>query len=204
MRPTILAVAVTLLLITPASDAASQEPAALEPGTRIRVTSRGIIGRASEVGTVVAVADDTLRFMSEKKGHVLVVPRQLITRLDVSAGPGSVFPKTVGGSVLGAAGGAAAAFGIVFIMQQLAPECFVFCTGPTAEARKRQEAKDESNRRQAAVIGAAFGAIAGGLIGASHPSERWTKSALLSRAQLDVSVRPRGVRGIALELSGSF
>lgn len=204
MRPTILAVAATLLLMPPASDAASQELAALEPGTRVRVTSRGIIGVASEVGTVVAFADDTLRFMSEKKGHVYVVPRQLITRLDVSGGPGSRTPKTVAGSILGAATGAAAAFGIVFIAQQLAPECFVFCTPPTPEARNRQEAQDERVRRQAALIGAAFGGLAGGLIGASHPSERWTKATLMSRTQLDVSIRPRGVGGIALELSGSF
>ena len=203
MRPTILAVAATLLLMTPASDAASQELAALEPGTRVRVSSRGIIGRASEVGTVVTFADDTLRFMSEKKGHVYVVPRQLITRLDVSGGPGSRIPKTVGGSVLGAAGGAAAAFGMMFIAQQLAPECIVFCTD-TADERIREEARDERNRRKAALIGSAFGAVAGGLIGASLRSERWTKATLVSRTQLDVSIRPRGVGGIALELSGSF
>lgn len=203
MRPTILAVAATLLFMTPASDVASQELAALEPGTRVRVTSYGIIGRASEVGTVVAFADDTLRFMSDKKGHVYVVPRQLITRLAVSGGPGSRIPKTVGGSVLGAAGGAAAAFGILFIAQQLEPECFVFCTD-TAEERKRQEARWESSRRQAALIGAAIGAVVGGSIGASRRSERWTKATLVSRTQLDVSLRPRGVGGIALELSGSF
>lgn len=203
MRPPILAVAATLLFMTPASDAASQELVALEPGTRVRVTSPGIIGRVSEVGTVVAFADDTLRFMSDKKGHVYVVPRQLITRIAVSGGPGSRIPRTAGGSVLGAASGAAAAFGIVFIVQQLAPECFVFCTD-TAEKRKRQEAKDESTRRQAALIGAAFGGVAGGLIGANHRSERWTKATVVSRTELDVSLRPRGVGGIALELSGSF
>ena len=203
MRPTILAVAATLLLITRASGAASQEPAAVEPGTRVRVTSHGIIGRTSEVGTVVSYADDTLRFMSEKNGHVFVVPRQLITRLQVSGGPGSRIPKTVGGSVLGAAGGAAAAFGILFIAQQLVPECFVFCTD-TAEEREREEAGWESSRRQGALIGAAFGAVAGGLIGASLRSERWTKATVVSRTQLDVSIRPRGVGGIALELSGRF
>ena len=203
MRPTTLAIAATLLLMLPASYAASQELAALEPGTRVRVTSIGIIGRTSEVGTVVAFADDTLRFMSEKKGHVYVVPRQLITRLDVSGGPGSRIPKTVGGSVVGAAGGAAAAFGMMFLAQQLVPECIVFCTDTAAE-RIRQEAKDESNRRQAALIGAAIGGVVGGLIGASRPSERWTKATLVSRTQLDVSIRQRGVGGIALELSGTF
>jgi uncharacterized protein YcfJ len=91
----------------------------------------------------------------------------------------------------------------VFIAQQLAPECLVFCTD-TAVERIRQEARDESNRRKAALIGSAFGAVAGGLIGASFHSERWTKATLVSRTQLDVSIRPRGVGGIALELSGSF
>jgi hypothetical protein len=204
MRPTILAVAATLLLMTPASDAASQELATLAPGTRIRVTARKNLGPIPEVGTVVTVSGDTLRFTSDQKGHQFVLLRSSINRLEVSAGPGSSMPNVLKGSAIGAAGGAGAAFVIAFIVQNITPDCIVFCTEPTTEESERRDANDARTRRQAAVAGAAIGAILGGAIGSRKPGERWTKATLVSRTQLDVSIRPRGVGGIALELSGSF
>jgi hypothetical protein len=113
-------------------------------------------------------------------------------------------PNVLKGSAFGAAGGAGAAFVIAFIVQGITPDCFIFCTEPTTEERERRDANDARTRRQAAVAGAAIGAILGGAIGSRKPGERWTKATLVSRTQLDVSIRPRGVGGIALELSGTF
>ncbi len=205
MRPTILAVAATLLLMTPASDAASQELSTLAPGTRIRVTARKNLGPISEVGTVVKVSGDTLRFTSELSGHQFVLPHRSINQLEVSAGRGSSVPNVLKGSAFGVAGGAAAAFVMAFIVQNITPDCIVFCnTQNTIEESERRDANDARTRRQAAVAGAAIGAIVGGAIGSRTPGERWTKATLVSRTQVDVSIRPRGVGGFAIELSGSF
>ena len=191
MRPHTMIAVAAMLLVASAAPASAQQPT-LPAGTVIRVTSPEFLGNGPEVGTVVAMGGDTLRYYAREMSHQVVIPLHAISQLEVqSAEKGVSGSRIVTASLLGAAGGA----GIGLIARGLSEmsECFLGCEG-----------QDNKAGRWAAVgIGAVAGALVGGMIGSMTGNNKW-KRVPLSSVPVGVSVQPRRDGGVGLALTARF
>jgi hypothetical protein len=180
-----------LLLLLPAALAGQDSLSlALAPGTRVRVTTvcltvdSAVTVLRRQVATVVASRSDRLVLAPVGRARDTVsVGLADVTLLEVSQGRRRHTGK---GVAVGA--GVGAATGVVF----------------TALANKRCEGDDwcivgNIGRGVAivsgGVIGAMGGALVGGVIGATHVTERWRT------VPLQVALLPRGTHGFAVTVS---
>lgn len=178
-----------LLLLVPAA-LAGQDSLPLAPGTRVRVTTRSIAVDSTvtvlrrQVATVVASRSDRLVLTPVGRARDTVsVGLSDVTLLEASRGR---HRQTWKGMAVGA--GIGAATGVVV----------------TAIANERCEGDDwcivgNIGRGVAivsgGVIGAMGGALVGGIIGATHVTERWRT------VPLQVALLPRGTHGFAVTVS---
>jgi hypothetical protein len=197
MRTSRVTAAFALLLVTTAAPAASQGIAVLPAGTLIRVMSSEFLGGGPEVGTVIAMGGDTLRYFAKDAQHEVVIPLHAITQLEVRGrADGSSIPGAVQGLMWGAAGGAAV--GLAIGLMKPAVECLPLCG--TEEARNNRDAEP----LKAMATGALLGAVAGAVIGAFGRGDQWKPVAVQSPIPLGVSARPGRSRGVAVALSTTF
>ncbi len=79
----------------------------LAPGMRVRILAPATADQAL-VGTIAALDDRNIRLEVQGRGEALTVPRERITRLELSAGPRSRVPGALIGAAVGGAAGALA------------------------------------------------------------------------------------------------
>jgi len=198
MRPSIVSAAFALLLVTTVTPSASQGIATLPAGTLIRVTSTEFLGGGPEVGTVIAMGGDTLRYFAKDAQHEVVIPLHAVTQLEVRAGAdGSSASGAMKGAAWGAVGGAAV--GLAIGIMKPAVDCVVLCDAEEARRNKR-----EAEPFRAMATGALLGAVAGVMIGTIRRGDQWKRLAIQSPVPLGISVRPGRSRGVAVALSTTF
>ncbi len=165
----------TVVSLVPFATLSAQTPPLVEPGQRLRVTARDSIGQPSGrlVGTLVTVTAEHI--VVERRGDQLTMPRELVTRLEVSRGQRS---KRGTGAVIGflLGAGVGAVVGVASCQADGQGDC----------------------RRDAALIGVAavgaLGAGIGAIVGAGK-TDRWEEVPL---DQLRVSFAPQRDGRIAL------
>ena len=123
-----------------------------EPGTRLRVTAR-MPERGRWIGPLVSVAHDTITIRDgDVNGSLVVVPTQVVTRLEVSRGRGPSGLWMGAGAVAGAVVGG----GFALLAYQVTQPC---CTSGGGAVQT--------------AVGAAIGGGVGYAIGRLPRSERW-------------------------------
>jgi hypothetical protein len=198
MRTSMVSAAFALLLVTTVAPAASQGIATLPAGTLIRVTSSEFLGGGPEVGTVIAMGGDTLRYFAKDAQHEVVIPLHAVTQLEVRGrADGSSKSGAVKGVVWGAAGGAA--IGLAIGIMKPAVDCLPLCDTEVARRNNR-----DAEPLKAMATGALLGAAAGAVIGAFARGDQWKPVAIQSPLPLGISVRPGRSRGVAVALSTTF
>jgi hypothetical protein len=197
MRSSNMSAALALILVTTVVPAASQETANLSAGTLIRVTSSEFLGGGPEVGTVIAMGGDTLRYFARDAQHEVVIPLHAVTQLEVRAGAdGSSKSGAMKGAAWGAVGGAVV--GLAIGIMKPAVDCLL-CSEEEARSKQRK-----AEPVQPMAVGALLGAVAGLMIGTIRRGDQWKRVALQSHVPLGISVRPSGGRGVAVALSATF
>ena len=152
-------------------------PPQLAPGVRVRILAPDV-AEAAVIGTVGTLDERTISIDIAGRAERLIVRREQIVRLEVSAGRGS---RVVGGLLGAAAGGLA---------------------GGWVALRSDFEETYQHPPRQDLVVGAAVGALLGAVLGvALPPGERWRE---LSASNSRFSVAPRFDRGICVSFSMGF
>jgi hypothetical protein len=177
-----LAVLGTIALLLSPVVAWSQEPLAIVPGSRIRITEAGSSKPRS--GTVVTAGRDTVVLRLDKGGETATFSLARISGLEVSGGRKGHVAAGVGLGFL-AGVGIGALLGAVF-----APE-----------SASNSEEGTYPYVGIGAVIGAGAGMLLGGVVGGAHKSDRW-EAVPSSRWQL--STLPTGPGGFSLALSVRF
>lgn len=186
-----------LLLALPAL-AVGQDLAGVSVGARVRVSARGIPDRTT--ATVVSMSADTLHLAAGRTRYPVALPLRSLRGVDVSVGPGALWPAMAKGAGIGALVGGAGAFALVTVLDGVMPDCLVCIFEPTEEDRQRWARENDRLRWKYTAIGAAAGAVLGAMRGANHRGDRWQRVSL----PLHVAVEPRGSRGLALTFSGTF
>ena len=137
----------------------------LSPGMRVRVLAPGYAPEPI-VGTIYALDERSIRLQTQARAEPLTVPREQITRLDLSAGRRSRLP----GALIGAAVGGAAG----------------------ALAGSQSSSYRDASQAGGALVGVLVGALVGALI---PPGERWNLlSSSGYRVTLGPAVLPPGER----------
>jgi hypothetical protein len=168
----------TLAVLTSGSLAMAQESADLAPGARIRVTAPGA-GRVQVVGNILTLDEKAITIVND--GQPVKVPRELITRLEVSWGrKRHVLPALLIGAAVGGLLGAAS------------PLCSSDLYGQTTCL----------SRGELIGYGIAGGAGTGAIVGAFVKSDKWVE---LPVDRFRVSLGP-GLdgRGVGLSLGVAF
>jgi hypothetical protein len=166
---------VTSLAIVPLFAVASQEPRAINPGDRVRVTAPSVSG-GRFAGTVLTVDPDSLVVQTGTETRRL--PRASIERLDLSSGRKS---HTLLGAGVGFLVGAAVGGGLVASDPTSCDEVHAACIAVGA-----------------AVLGAG-GGLVGALTGALVRTERWAEVPL-DRVRLGLIPDRRGALALSLSL----
>ncbi len=160
---------VAVLTITPLTNATAQVP--VRPGARVRVTTPPppcpawytSCTRDSPrhyVGTFVAWKGGTL--VVETKGHILALPLDSVTRLDLSRGRKT---NTGMGAVIGFFVGGLVGAGIGYASyEECVPQGWFSCIGDFGP---------ETLAVAGALIGGLGGLVAGALIGLEIQTDRW-------------------------------
>jgi len=117
----------------------------LAPGMRVRILAPGNVDKAL-VGTIDTLDDRSISLEVQGRAERLTVPRERITRLDLSAGPRSRLP----GALIGAAVGGAAG----------------------ALAGSQSSSYRDASQAGGALVGVLIGALVGALI---PPGEHWNE-----------------------------
>lgn len=117
----------------------------LAPGMRVRIFAPGSVDKAL-VGTIATLDDRSISLAVQGSAERLTVPRERITRLDLSAGPRSRLP----GALIGAAVGGAAG----------------------ALAGSQSSSYRDASQAGGALVGVLIGALVGALI---PPGEHWNE-----------------------------
>jgi hypothetical protein len=174
----------TVMLLAPALGVAADE-SGFRVGTRVRITAPEIARRLTNpwdadrerlTGTVLALEGDRIVLSSKDGGEPVVVPRNAVTRVEISRGRLGVGK----GALLGAAIGAAAGLAVSWAGRDDSPGSW----------------------SGAEVVLVPLGALLGGGFGAGRgASERWGATALpLGDERLRVSLlRGRGL-GVSMAL----
>lgn len=156
VRRDVARIALAAPRLVPVAHVRAQSAPTLAPGARVRLSIRDAYpGRVS--GTLVALGDDTLRFTPDGDSTALVVRLDRLTRLDVSRGiHRHTLQDFVTGAVIGAFTG--------------------FIVGYASGDDPKQEFLSFSRGDKAAILGAGFGVIGGGIgtiVGFARRSEVW-------------------------------
>jgi hypothetical protein len=147
----------------------------LPEGTRVRVTGPDDV-RRRQTGNILTMDEKTLTIIDRAGQHVKI-PRERVTRLDVSSGKKG---NALGGLLIGAVGGA------LLGLTSGTESCEWFCPSPGEVA---------------AVTGAFFGGIGAG-VGHFVKTEKWVKMPL---DRVYVGLRPgRSGQGGSLSLTVAF
>jgi hypothetical protein len=170
------------LLFAWLSDGAFAVEANVDPGDRVRVSTRSIDKRTGVVETATA---DAIQIRLDGEIHSLEIPVAELTRIEISQGPrgrcAAAWSKGKWGALIGAVPGA-----ISFALQH------------------EQVGEDGSSAGEAALLGAWSGGLVGGLIGAwigaRNPGEAWEKVSLSPALRLG----SRGGGGFSLSVSVGF
>jgi hypothetical protein len=117
----------------------------LAPGMRVRILAPGSLDKAL-VGAIDTLDDRNIRLEVEGRAEPITVPRERITRLDLSAGPRSRLPGTLIGAAVGGVAGALAG--------------------------SQSSSYREASQAGGALIGVLVGALVGALI---PPGEHWNE-----------------------------
>jgi hypothetical protein len=198
MRTSIVSAASVLLMVTTMAPAASQEIATLPAGTLIRVTSSEFLGGGPEVGTVIAMGGDTLRYFAKNAQTEVMIPLRAVTQLEVRAGAdGSSTSGAMKGMVWGAIGGAS--LGLAIGIMKPSFDCIPLCN--TEEGRRN---KQEAEPLETMAFGAMLGAVAGAMIGTMRRGDQWKRVAIQPPVPLRISVRPSHRGKVAVALSTTF
>jgi hypothetical protein len=168
---------VTSLAIAPLAAVASQEPAVINPGDRVRVTAPSVLG-GPFAGTVLTRDPDSLVVQGGTETRRL--PLASITRLDLSRGRKSHTLLGAGvGFLVGAGVGGALFASDPYSCDEVHSACIVL---------------------GAVALGAA-GALVGAVTGALVRTERWAEVPL---ERLRLSLIPDGGRALTLRVSLNF
>ncbi len=179
----------TVVSLVPSATLSAQVPPPLEPGQRVRVTARDSIGqpRGRLVGMVVTVTAENI--VVEQRGDQLTIPREVVTRLEVSRGRKSNVGKGAAFGFLGGAGLGALLGAVVGASAQRGDFC----------------QRDSGCAGEYALIGgAAFGVLGAGIgaiVGAASKTDRWEEVPL---DRLSVGFAPQRDGRFALGLSVRF
>ena len=138
------------------SAASAQEPPALVPGARARVTESG--ERSTRRGTVVTAAADTVTLKLDSGGETIALSRAAITRVEISQG---LHGHTAAGIGIGLLAG----FGVGAVYGY--NHCGT-CGGGEDDATTRML----DALAWGGILGGA-GMLVGGVIGAHHKTDRW-------------------------------
>jgi hypothetical protein len=164
MRSPLCLALLALALAVGAPVVTAQQPLPLEPDQRVRISSSGARG----VFMVQTVGSGELMVAEVASGRVFTMATGSITRLDVSRGPR---PRSAGfgrGFAIGFTGGA-----LVGIVTGLADGDDVCEPGSWCFFQMSAEEKALAG----AVGFGVLGGLAGGIIGAAWPGERWQRIA---------------------------
>jgi hypothetical protein len=169
-----VAAAVLLAMLAGAAGAQDSErlPSEVKPGARIRasVSDTGVM-----IGRVIAVRGDSLHVVADRSTDTVHVAANQLTSLDLSIGR---HKRRWAGAGIGFLGGAAlgAVLGRLSYQPSNCSE-FLCDLGP------------EPNEIVGALLGAGFGALVGGGIGAGTTDE-WMPLTSVRRTSLDVRALP--------------
>lgn len=175
------------LLMTP-SVAWAQEPPAVVPGARVRITESGTGGRGLLRGTVVTMSADTVVLRFDRGGEAVPISLARVSRIEVSRGSKR---HTAAGLGLGFLAGA----GTGALVGALTCESSSTCTGGSDGSLTGIHALLWGG------VGAAVGTLVGGVIGASHKTERWER---VSSSHWGLTIGPGRQGGFALAVSLRF
>jgi hypothetical protein len=160
----------------------SQQPTALVPGSRVRITEKASKPRA---GTVVTASADSVVLKVDSAGQTATFSVAKISQLEVSRGiKGHAGNGVALGLLVGAGTGA--------LVASLAcgggsTDCYDGESGPVTLA--------------AAGLGAVVGMVTGAVIGSNHKSESWEA---VPSSNWHLSTVPSTRGGLALSLSVRF
>jgi hypothetical protein len=177
------------------SGAQAQEPLPSASGARIRVTAPGVSGRRL-VGTLVGMDETSLTLRADKGKGTLAVPRNSITRLEVSRHPSR--------RGKGAGIGALVGIGAAVVLGVAAGDD---CSFPPARSEELDlvERLDRNlcfGKGETALAAAIVTVPLGTLLGyAAAPGERWVAT---SPDRLRVAVAPARGGGVRASLSVRF
>jgi hypothetical protein len=126
-------------------------------------------------GHLVALANDTLRVTVGKHEQLVNVPVADLRRIDMSAGRASRTPTMIGGTVLGAIGGAGLGYGLAIVAQSIHEDCPHCRFGPTESEKALWDRQNHDSQIQAMEGGAVTGALIGMWFGSRIHRERWLR-----------------------------
>jgi hypothetical protein len=170
-----LAGALALLAALPASGGRAQSVTGLEPGARVRVAAEAVAPKRM-VGTLVRLDADSMQLRLSDVDELARVPREAITKVEISRGRRSRGRGALYGALAGLAVGAGA---VLATPRCEEPDCWeIFSKGEGA-----------------ALVGG-LGAGLGALVGlAIPPGEKWESVPI---AQISVVPGRRGYVGVSL------
>lgn len=161
----------------------SQEPPAIVPGSRIRITEIGVGRSELRSGTVVTSGADSVILKLDSSGETMPFPLLWVSRIEVSQGRKGHTAAGVGIGLLAGAGAGA-----------LAAALNCNCAGGS----------DDFTGIAALVgagVGSVVGMVVGGVIGAVHKTESWEA---VPSSRWRVSTGPACPGNLALALSRRF
>lgn len=168
------AAVVVLAIVCSVVGAFPMEPAALTPGSRVRITAPQLDARPF-VGTLVGLESDGLRVKRGRNDVPTLIPRSFVTRLEVSGGRKSQAGR---GALIGA--GVGAMPGLLLTFGDYSSD-----TRPSPGV--------------VAAVGAASGVVVGAAIGWALKSEDW-QSTELPAVAAGVTPLPGGGLGASLRV----
>lgn len=183
MRRSTMALAFVLLAGAASTTAHAQSPVSV--GERVRVTTPAQQGAYRYVGSVSAATRDSLTVQTADAGARTVAVAN-ITKLEVSQGRrGNGKRGMLYGSVIGV--GAGALLGAATYKKPKCAGVAYFCPAGSG-----------IDVTAGALLGGVVGFAVGGIWGATHPTERWTRRSLGT-----VGLAPVG-HGVMFRISAAF
>jgi hypothetical protein len=172
MRVAVRCIATMSFLLGPV--AAAQAPLAIPPGTRVRITTTGVLTPAEQIGRLVALRPDSVLLdRDDDASGPIAIPRSAVTDVAVSLGRQS---KAQRGMAIGVISGAAAGAWLGSKVRSKPLGCSrndlganVIC-GP---GTNQSEGQGSPHGFVGTGVGAVVGLVIGGLVGRAHQTEYW-------------------------------
>jgi hypothetical protein len=181
--------AVVLLFVVPGSEAAAQSAPDLEVGSRVRLMAAAVSPKQL-IGTILRLDATTLELQMADQKQATVVPRDAITRAEISLGWSKKRHVLIGALVGGAVG-------TIAVLATPEEPCDPIALGSDLLPCVAPGPSQGEGALILGAVGAATGALVGSLI---PPGERWQTTTARPR----MSIGPTHGRGVQISLSLSF